>query len=137
MAELEQFRDKETFDNYWKENYVPLTYADVQEAYEDFVKSAEKHIFLTDYEASGNVNREDFIDNLSQAAQFAFQDSLTEAFYEKNPDVYETAFALYEMAQMEGGDVTIASTFHEEYNRLYREFLLQLFDNCLDSQRNV
>lgn len=130
MAEMEQFKDKESFDNYWKENYIPLTYADVQEVYEDFVKSAEKHIFLSDYEESGNVSREDFMDNLSQAAQFAFQDGLTEAFYEKNPDVYETAFALYEMAQMEGGDATIASTFHEEYNRLYREFLLQLFDHC-------
>ncbi len=28
----------------------------------------------------GNVSREDFMDNLSQAAQFAFQDGLTEAF---------------------------------------------------------
>ena len=130
MPEIEKFKDKETFDNYWNDSYVALTYADVQEAYEDFVKSADKHIFLSDYEESGNVSREDFIENLSQAAQFAFQDSLTEAFYEKNPDLYETAFALYEMAQMEGGDASIASTFHEEYNRLYREFLLQLFDNC-------
>lgn len=130
MENMEQFKNKEAFDNYWKENYIPLTYEDVQAAYEDFVKSAEKHIFLSDYEESGNVSREDFIDNLSQAAQFAFQDGLTEAFYEKNPDVYETAFALYEMAQMQGGDAAIASAFHEEYNRLYREFLLQMFDEC-------
>ena len=40
------------------------------------------------------------MDNLSQAAQFAFQDGLTEAFYEKNPQVYENAFALFEAAQM-------------------------------------
>ena len=130
MENIEQFKNKEAFDNYWKENYIPLTYADVQETYEDFVKSAEKHIFLSDYEESGNISREDFMDNLSQAAQFAFQDGLTEAFYEKNPEVYETAFALYEMAQMDGGDATIASVFHEEYNRLYQEFLLQLFDDC-------
>lgn len=130
MEEIEKFKDKESFDRYWNDNYVALTYADVQEAYEDFVKSADRHIFLSDYEASGNISRGDFIENLSQAAQFAFQDSLTEAFYEKNPDLYETAFALYEMAQMEGGDASIASTFHEEYNRLYREFLLQTFDNC-------
>lgn len=128
MAETGQFKDKEAFDRYWKEQYVPLTYADVQEAYEDFVTSAEKHIFLSDYEEAGKIDRADFMDNLSQAAQFAFQDGLTEAFYEKNPDVYETAFSLYEMAQMQGGDATIASAFHEEYNRLYREFLLQLFD---------
>ena len=71
---------------------------------------------------------EDFMDNLSQAAQFAFQDGLTEAFYEKNPQVYENAFALFEAAQMEGGDANIAAAFHEEYQRLYHDFLLELFD---------
>ena len=118
MEEIfEQFKDKDAFDAYWKEHYVPLTYEDVREAYEDFVKSADKHIFLSDYE-----------DNLSQAAQFAFQDGLTEAFYEKNPEVYENAFALFEAAQMEGGDANIAAAFHEEYQRLYHDFLLELFD---------
>mgnify|MGYP000243705928 CR=1 FL=1 len=112
MEEIfEQFKDKDAFDAYWKEHYVPLTYEDVREAYEDFVKSADKHIFLSDYEESGNVSREDFMDNLSQAAQFAFQDGLTEAFYEKNPEVYENAFALFEAAQMEGGDANIAAAF--------------------------
>ena len=68
MEEIfEQFKDKDAFDAYWKEHYVPLTYEDVREAYEDFVKSADKHIFLSDYEESGNVSREDFMDNLSQA----------------------------------------------------------------------
>ena len=56
MEEIfEQFKDKDAFDAYWKEHYVPLTYEDVREAYEDFVKSADKHIFLSDYEESGNV----------------------------------------------------------------------------------
>ena len=63
-----------------------------------------------------------------KAAQFAFQDGLTEAFYEKNPEVYENAFALFEAAQMEGGDANIAAAFHEEYQRLYHDFLLELFD---------
>ena len=80
-----------------------LTYEDVREAYEDFVKSADKHIFLSDYEESGNVSREDFMDNLSQAAQFAFQDGLTEAFYEKNPEVYENAFALLRRHRWKAG----------------------------------
>ena len=40
MEEIfEQFKDKDAFDAYWKEHYVPLTYEDVREAYEDFVKS--------------------------------------------------------------------------------------------------
>ena len=133
MADIfEQFDSREAFDTYWNETYVPVTYEDVKEAYEDFVKASDKHIFLSDYEESGSISRDDFMDNLSQAAQFACQDSLTEAFYDKNPDLYETAFALFEEAQLEGTvDANVAAIFHEEYNRLYREFLLRMFDECL------
>ena len=113
---MEEFKNKEAFDAYWNENYVPLTYEDVKEAYEDFVKSADKHIFIPDYEEAGCISRDDFMENLSQTAQFTFQDSLTEAFYDKNPDLYETK------------DGNIAATFHEEYQRLYNEFLLAMFD---------
>ena len=128
---FEQFQTREAFDAYWKENYIPLTYEDVREAYEDFVKASDKHIFLSDYEESGSISREDFMENLSQTAQFTFQDSLTEAFYEKNLDLYETAFAIYEEEQMNGaGSENIAATFHEEYNRLYEEFLLAMFDGA-------
>ena len=126
---FEKLKDRESFDAYWNENYVPITYADVKDAYEDFVKASDKHIFVSDYGESGNINRDDFMDNLSQTAQLTFQDSLTEAFYDKNPDLYETAFAIYEEAQMNGGnDENIAATFHEEYNRLYKEFLLAMYD---------
>ena len=133
MADIfEQFDSRESFDEYWNETYVPVTYEDVKDAYEDFVKASDKHIFLSDYEETGNISRDDFMDHLSQAAEFAFQDSLTEAFYDKNPDLYETAFALFEEAQMDGTvDANIAAVFHEEYNRLYREFLLRMYDECL------
>ena len=68
-------------------------------------------------------------DNLSQEAQFAFQDGLTEVFYDKNPDLYETAFAIFEEAQMSGNqDANVAATFHETFNRLYAEFLDRLFE---------
>lgn len=126
---MEQFKDREAFDAYWNENYVPLSYKDVQEEFENYVKEAEKHIFLSDYEESGSIAKADFMDNLSQTAQFTFQDTLTEAFYEKNPKLYETAFAIYEEAQMEGRkDDNVALTFHEEYQRLYQDFLNEMFD---------
>ena len=113
---LAAFPDRETFDRYWEENYVPVTYEDVKEAFED-------------YEEGGCISKEDFKDNLSQEAQFAFQDGLTEVFYDKNPDLYETAFAIFEEAQMSGNqDVNVAVTFHETFNRLYAEFLDRLFE---------
>lgn len=132
MDIFEQFPDKETFDKYWNENYVPLTYEDVRAAFEDFVKSANGHIYLSDYEEKGCISKADFKENLSQEAQFTFEDGLTEVFYDKNPELYETAFALYEEAQMSGqGDASVAQIFHETFRGLYAEFLDKLFDEVL------
>ncbi len=135
MDIFEQFPDRETFDRYWNENYVPLTYEDVKEAFEDFVKSVNGHIYLSDYEEKGCISKADFKENLSQEAQFTFEDGLTEVFYDKNPELYETAFALYEEAQMSGqGDASVARIFHETFRGLYAEFLDRLFDEVLAQQ---
>ena len=126
---FEQFPDKEAFDRYWEANYVPVTYEDVREAFEDCVTAAGGHIFLSDYEENGCISKEDFKENLSQASLFTFQDSLTEVFYDKNPELYETAFAIFTESQMNGGKGgEIAAIFHETFNQLYAEFLDQLFD---------
>lgn len=129
---FEQFPDQETFNAYWNENYVPVTYEDVCEGFKDFVKSADGHIYISDYEENGCISKADFKENLSQEAQFTFEDGLTEVFYEKNPELYETAFAIYEEAQMSGnGDANVAQIFHDTFRRLYAEFLDRLFDEVL------
>lgn len=125
---FELFPNKEAFDRYWKENYQPLCYDDVKEAFDKFLKKSGKEIFNSDYASANQTKKEDFKENLSQTAEFHFQEALTEAFYDKNPEVYENAFTLFEVAKMEGLDETIAETFHEEYNRLYVEFLDIMFD---------
>lgn len=130
---FEAFPDQETFNAYWNENYVPVTYEEVQGAFEDFVKAAEGHIYISDYEAAGAVSKADFKENLSEDAQFAFQDTLTEVFYDKNPELYEAAFAIYEEAQMSGHKemAQIAQIFHDTFQGLYEEFLDCLFDEKL------
>ena len=129
---LAQFPDRESFDRFWNENYVPVTYEDVKEIFEDFVKSAGGHIYISDYEEKGCITKQDFKENLSQEAQFTFEDGLTEIFYDKNPELYETAFAIYEEAQMSGeGDASVAQIFHETFRALYAEFLDRLFDEVL------
>jgi hypothetical protein len=88
----------------------------------------DKHIFLSDYEENGCINESDFMNQLSQDAEFYFQDTLTEVFYDKNPEIYENAFALYESSQLEEKpEMNTAVIFQEEYHRLYQEFLLAMF----------
>ena len=62
----------------------------MKEAFEDFVTAAAGHIYLSDYEEENCISKADFKENLSQEAQFTFQDGLTEIFYDKNPELYET-----------------------------------------------
>lgn len=129
---FEQFPDRETFDKYWNEHYIPVVYEEVKEAFEDFVTAAAGHIYLSDYEEENCISKADFKENLSQEAQFTFQDGLTEIFYDKNPELYETAFAIYEEAQMTGnGKGDVAQIFHETFEKLYEEFLDRLFDEKL------
>ena len=126
---FEQFPNREAFDAYWNENYVPVTYEDVKEAFEEFVASADGHIFLSDYEEAGCITKADFKENLSQEAEFAFQDGLTEVFYDKNPELYEMAFAIFEESQMnEGKGADISRIYGETFQKLYHEFLDRLFD---------
>ena len=107
------FPDRETFDRFWEENYVPVTYEDVKEAFEEFVTSAEGHIYLSDYEAGGCISKADFKENLTEDAMF---------------EIYQEA----QMSGMKENDT--AQTFHDTYNRLYDEFLDRLFEENLDHQ---
>lgn len=54
---------------------------------------------------------------------------MTEAFYDKNPEIYETAFGLYELSPE--GSASITRTFHETYQKSYEDCLDQLFDAAI------
>lgn len=129
-----RFPNRAAFDSYWNEHYIPLTYEDVRGSYEAFAESAGGGIYNSDYAGSGCISKATFKENLSQEARFLFEDSLTEAFYERNPELYETAFALYEHSQLSGeGPSDTAQTFHEVFHALYEAFLDQLFDEKLSA----
>ncbi len=126
---LRQYPDREAFDAFFHMNYKPVVYEDVKDAMEAFVKEAGLSLFFDEYVKSGNIKKADFMEHFSQAASFQFEDAMTEAFYEKNPDIYETAFALYELAPQESAAIT--RTFHEAYAKSYAECLDQLFDRAI------
>lgn len=126
---MTEFASKEEFEAFFKDNYKPLDYEDVKEAFEAFYKEHDGKIFHEDYEINGSVSKDDFLENLSKTAMFTFQDALTEAFYEKNPDVYETAFMIFE--KNGGKHSAITSVFDETYQNLYQEFLNQFFDEMI------
>mgnify|MGYP004593741559 CR=1 FL=1 len=70
-----------------------------------------------------------------QTGSLFISSTLTEIFYDKNPEIYETAFEIYQEAQMSGmKENDTAQTFHDTYNRLYDEFLDRLFEENLDHQ---
>lgn len=126
---LAKYPDREAFDTFFNMNYKPVRYEDVKEAMEAFVAEAGLSLFLDDYVKSSKVSKKDFKNHFSQAARFQFEDAMTEAYYDKNPDIYETAFGLYELAPAQSADIT--RTFHETYQTSYEECLDMLFDAAI------
>lgn len=125
---LSKYPNQEAFDVFFRANYKPVTYEDIKEPLEAFVREAGLSLFLDDYVKKG-VAKEDFKQHFSQAAKFQFEDAMTEAYYEKNPDIYETAFGLYELSPE--SSVAITRTFHETYQSSYEDCLNQLFDEAI------
>lgn len=121
---LQQFPDKETFDAFFQEHYQPLTYEDVKTGFGEAVREAGAHIFPE--EDMDKVNRENFMEYLGQGARFILENAMTEAFYEKNPEVYETAFGLYEEDPRHSPQIT--GTFHRTYQESYEALLSEWFD---------
>ena len=119
-----QFPDKETFDKFFVENFKTMTYEDVKEGLEELVKAEGLNIFQDDYVK--NVRKEDFKEHLSKGARFEFENAMTEAFYDKNPEVYEAAFGLYEEVPKQA--MAITETFHRTYQEIYEESLNCMFD---------
>ncbi len=130
MEDLQKlYPTREAFDTFFRMNYKPVVYADVKMAMEEFVAEAGLELFLDDYVNNKKVNKEDFKEHLSQAAKFQFEDAMTEAYYEKNPEIYETAFGLYELAPSQSAEIT--RTFHETYRESYEQCLDGLFDAAI------
>ena len=116
-----KYKSAEEFEVFFHANYTPITYEDVKEDFENFYKAQKGKIFHEDYEKAGNIRKEDFRENLSKSALFTFQDTLTELFYEKNPDIYEEAFSIFE--ENAGVKSEITKIFDDTYRALYEEFL--------------
>lgn len=125
MSELiKQFPNKEAFDKFFMEHFTSMSYEDVKEGFESLVKSEGLNIFHDEY--AKEVKKEDFTNHLSQGARFEFENAMTEAFYEKNPELYEAAFGLYEEAPKSA--MAITETFHKTYQSIYNECLNCMFD---------
>lgn len=126
---LRQYPDQKTFDTFFHMKYQPVRYEDVKESMEAFVKEAGLSLFLDEYVKGDRITKADFKNHFSQAAKFQFEDAMTEAFYDRNPEIYETAFGLYELSPESSASIT--RTFHETYRKSYEDCLDQLFDAAI------
>lgn len=124
---LRQFPDREAFDLFFNENYTPLVYDDVKDGFAEATEAEGAHIFPEG--DMDKVNRDNFMEYLGAGARFILENAMTEAFYEKNPEVYEAAFGLYEEDPQHSGAVT--ESFHRKYQESYSALLLEWFDTVI------
>lgn len=130
---LKQYPTKEAFDRFFEQNYQPVLYCEAGPQMEELIREAGLEIFFDDYVKEKRVSKRDFKEHLSQAANFRFEEAMTEAYYEKNPEIYEAAFGLYELAGAKSAGIT--ETFHVKYKENYEALLDELYDTVIAGLR--
>lgn len=121
---------KHSFEALFQKEYQALKYEELKEGFEEFCESNE--LFDSDYLAGGKICKSDFREHFTETAAFTLQDLFTEAFYEKNPRIYETAFEIFE--ENEGQKTDITELFENTYEESYGEVMNELFNQVISKK---
>lgn len=118
--------DKEVFDTFFTENYCAVDYATVKEAFEE-IASAGNEIFSGNYEAR-NLKRENFILYLKSEVYCDFEDAITEAVDDLNPEILDAVMDITESCK-DGDEIT--EKYWETVRDLLKMHLMQLYDEVI------
>lgn len=130
MQEKNQKIDKEVFDTFFRENYVPVEYKNIKEEFEE-IAAVGNEIFTENYEAR-NLNRDNFVLYLTNDAYCAFEAVVEEALDDLNPEIVDAVMDV--TTTMSNGD-EITEKYWNAAEELLKEFLLQLYDEVISTWR--
>lgn len=130
VEEKDQKIDKEVFETFFRENYVPVEYKNIKEEFEE-IASAGNDIFTESYEAR-NLTKENFILYLTNDAYCAFEAVVEEALDDLNPEIVDAVMDV--TTTMANGD-EITEKYWNTGEELLKEFLYQLYDEVISTWR--
>ena len=118
--------DKEVFDTFFRENYVPVEYKNIKAEFEE-IAAIGNEIFTESYEAR-NLTKENFILYLTNDAYCAFEAVVEEALDDLNPEIVDAVMDV--TATMPNGD-EITEKYWSAGEDLLKEFLYQFYDDVI------
>ncbi len=125
-----QMIDREVFETFFRENYVPVEYKNIKAEFEE-IAAAGNDIFTENYQAR-NLNRDNFILYLTNDAYCAFEAVVEEALDDLNPEIVDAVMDV--TATMPNGD-EITEKYWSAGEELLKEFLCQLYDETISTWR--
>lgn len=128
MKEKNQKIEKEVFETFFRENYVPVEYKNVKADLEEIV-SIGNDIFTENYEAR-NLNRKNFILYLKNDVYCAIEAVVEEAMDDLNPEIVD---AVMEVTATQSNGDEVTELYWNTAEELRKDFLYQLYDEVIST----
>lgn len=115
--------DKEVFDTFFRENYCPLEYKNVQTDFEEVAACGLEYLFTdgTDY---SKITEKNFIVYLRSQAYGEFEAIVEEAFDALNPEIVD---AVMDLSISSENEDELTAVYWETCEDLLKSFLKELF----------
>lgn len=124
---MAEYKDKNSFDEFFREMYVPLDYRSIRE---DMRAAAETgwDLFTEEYQQMHHLKKENYILYLTSDAYCNFEEIVEAAVDMLNPQV---ADAVMEISAGAGYDSSITELYFDTIDTTLKEMLDALFDDVL------
>lgn len=119
---MEQKIDKEVFDTFFRENYVPVDYDNVREEFYEI--TSEKMEIFSDELGDKPLTEKNFILYMRGDIYCQLEACVDEAFETLNPEIVDAVMDI--CTSMEKED-EITATYWQKLEELLKEFLKQLY----------
>lgn len=127
MAQRTEKIDKEVFDTFFKENYVPVEYAMVREELKDIIREEES--IFADGTDPAQINAGNFILHMRSDIYGELEDCVTEAFAALNPEIVD---AVMELGATQKDSDAVTEVYWDTVNQLFTGFLKQLYQELFE-----
>ena len=122
---MAEYKDKESFEEFFKEMYVPIDYKSIREEMREAAK-AGWDLFTEEYQQVRHMKKENYILYLTSDAYCTFEEIIENAVDMLNPEVSD---AIMEISAGVGYDSSITEIYFDTIETSLKEMLDCLYDD--------
>lgn len=122
---MTEYKDKESFEEFFKEMYVPIDYKSIREEMRE-AASAGWDLFTEEYQQVHHMKKENYVLYLTSDAYCTFEEIIENAVDMLNPEVSD---AIMEISAGVSYDSSITEIYFDTIEKSLKEMLDCLYDD--------